>query len=347
MGGFDLNSSGQRGKTVQETTIEEIVDSNPDDYQESLRSDIGPAMTHSDHGKTVFLTTLPKIPDHPFITETMARAQLNDAFYSFDIYANKQLTKAQFDACVRRAGGVHTDDWKREYLNQIIRERSIVIIPDFDDAYDVEDFVVPNTINWECYIDWGGVRDFTVAVIVGYSYLMDQDLVVDEMWWPHNTPSGKIIADMQGPLGLLETYKPKKIVADVQGQTLVDLSAAGFPVQMPSKIDWMANLNNLANRFTQRKMKLHPRCKLTIQTCRSGVLNKQRTDFERTTTLGHMDAAAALMYGCRGLDRSNPYPPSWTSEKVWKRPETPKGPNLQAIIPTKKSFAPTRKKFGS
>jgi hypothetical protein len=32
-----------------------------------------------------------------------------------------------------------------------------------------------------------------------------------------------------------------------------------------------------------------------------------RTDFERTSALGHCDAIAAIMYGLRTQDKSNPY----------------------------------------
>jgi len=162
MGGFDLNTGSQRGKTLQGVFVEEIVDANPDQYLESLRSDVGPALTHSDGGKIIFLTTLPKIPDHPFITETMSRAQMNNAFYSFTIDDNKALSHSQYEACIRRAGGRHTDDFKREYLNEIIRDKSIVVVPDFDIDRHVADVQVPDTCNWEIYIDWGGVRDLTV-----------------------------------------------------------------------------------------------------------------------------------------------------------------------------------------
>lgn len=66
IGGMDINSSSQRGKSVQNIYVEEIVDSKPDDYLESLRSDIGPALTHSKGGRILFITTPPKVPDHPF-----------------------------------------------------------------------------------------------------------------------------------------------------------------------------------------------------------------------------------------------------------------------------------------
>jgi len=356
IGGFDINSSSQRGKTVQNIYIEEVVDSHPDHYLESMRSDLGPALTHSDAGKMIFLTTLPKVPDHPFILETMAKAELNGCLYVYTIDDNKQLTAEQYEACVRRSGGRHTDDFKREYLCQIIRDRSVVIIPDFNKATDVEAFEVPRVINLEVYIDWGGVRDLTVALLMGYDFLAGRDLVIDELWFPHNTPTEDIVRTIRDRWGIEEPTHylralggnmaaVKRHYADVPGQLQVDLkSTHNYQITLPPKSDWEASINNLANRFTQRKMKLHPRCKLAIQTCQSGVLNKNRTDFDRTSTLGHMDAVATLMYGNRALDRSSPYSEQIRSHDWhWVKP-VPKQPD---IVPTLKLASPKgMRKFG-
>jgi len=330
MGGFDINSSGQRGKTVQEVIIEEIVDAKPDDYLDSLRSDIGPALAHSDAGKIIYLTTLPKIPDHPFITDTMAGAEMNDALYIYTIDDNRALTKAQYEACVRRAGGRETDDFKREYLCQIIRDRSVVIIPDFSKERHVKAFTIPPIINWELYIDWGGVRDLTVAQIVGYDFLRGMDLVEAELWFPPNTPTVLIVERLRA--AFWDTYAPKAVYADAPGQVMVDLAVShNFPVRTPAKSDWESALNNLANRFTQNKVEIKPTCKLTIQTCQSGTLTKNRTDFERSASLGHCDALATLMYGVRCLDRSSPYSEGRLPENVFKRPDL-SVPPLQKLV---------------
>ena len=348
MGGFDLNTNSQRGKTLQGVFVEEIVDANPDDYLESLRSDIGPALTHSDAGKIIFLTTLPKVPDHPFITETMARAQINNSFYSFTIDDNKALSQSQYEACVRRAGGRHTDDFKREYLNQIIRDKSVVVIPDFDPARHIGEFDLPEYCNYEIYIDWGGVRDFTVAVVVGYGYLEATDFVFDELWWGPNTPTEVIVNDIRTKWTgkyLQPNRKEHVYYADVPGQLAVDLGRTfKMSVALPQKSDWEASINGLANRFTQNKIKIAPHCKLTITTCQSGMFNKNHTDFERTISTGHCDAIAALMYAVRGLNRSNPYPNEIASKDRFWTPPSDKPIN---ILPSANKFGATAKKFGA
>ena len=239
MGGMDMNSSAQRGKTVQNVYVEEIVDSRPDDYLESLRSDIGPALTHSVGGKLIYLTTLPKIPDHPFITETMPAAELNNALFVYTIDDNAALSQAQYDACVKRSGGKHTDDFKREYLCQIIRDRNIVIIPDFNREVHVSENIEALTdMNLEVFIDWGGVRDKTAALLMGFDYLRALDYVLDELIWPHNTPTEQIVKDIRNNWG---RYDIKRYYADAPGQLQVDLASQyQFDVTVPLKSDWEA-----------------------------------------------------------------------------------------------------------
>lgn len=348
IGGMDVNSSAQRGKTVQTVYIEEIVESKEDDYLEALRSDIGPALTHSHHGKIIYLTTLPKVPDHPFITDTMARAEINGTLYRYTIDDNKALTPEQYDACVRRSGGKHTDDFRREYLCEVIRDRSIVIIPDFERSLFVGQLNVPKIITLELFTDWGGVRDLTVSLLMGYDFLSAWDLVIDEMVFPANTPTEVVVkawVERWGDLTIKTHY------VDAPGQTLVDLRSETLTKfyknkhmpdlrGIPDK-DWEAQINNMANRFTQRKIKIAEECKLLAQTCQSGTFNKNRTDFERTIALGHMDAAAALMYGIRHLDRTSPFKPVEMGGDMYV-PTTPK----VEVIP-RKNFMPTSiKRFG-
>lgn len=344
IGGFDVNSSSQRGKTVQTIYIEEVVDSKPDHFLESMRSDLGPALTHSDAGKMVFLTTLPKLPDHPFITQTMVGAEINGALYVYTINDNKALTREQYEACVRRAGGTDTDDWKREYLCELIRDRNKVVIPDFDESVHVRAFDLPLRTTFEIFVDWGGVRDLTVALLTGFDFFNAKDLYIDEMVWKANTPTEVIVRDLQR---WRDQHQVQRLVVDAPGQLLVDLRETyKLDCQMPIKDDWEASINQLAVRYMQKKLVIHERCKMLIQSCRSGTFNDRKTDFERTIALGHCDAIAAQMYANRGMDRSSPYPATILSpDHVFMLPK--QQTNVpQSILP--KSFSGRgMKSFGS
>jgi hypothetical protein len=77
----------------------------------------------------------------------------------------------------------------------------------------------------------------------------------------------------------------------------------------PPKHDWLAGVQSMANLFDMDQIWIHPRCKFLIRSARSGVFNKNRTDFERFEEedgIGHCDALAALAYANRIQERSNP-----------------------------------------
>lgn len=309
IGGFDLSSSSQRGKSVQSIYVEEIVDSNPDDYTDSMRSDLGPALTHSKGGMMIFLTTPPKIPDHPFLTDTLSKAVLNNALYSYTIDDNKQLSEEQYDACVERAGGRDSVDFQREYLCRIVRDASVVVVPDFSPTRHVRPLDPGGIHHGQVSIDFGGVRDLTVALLHYYDFQLNKVCVWDERSFPANTATSTIIGEvLQMERNAPPTITITQRVCDAPGQLLTDLiQSHKFDCHLPPKDDWRAAINNLALGFTRNEIIVDPRCKLTVQTLSSGTFNAQRTDFARTLALGHCDAIAALMYGYRTQAKTNPY----------------------------------------
>jgi hypothetical protein len=315
IGGMDLNSGAQRGKTLQNVYIEEIVDSDPDLYLEALRSDVGPALTHSQGGKIFFLTTVPKIPDHPFLLETVPAAELNGALFKYTIYDNKKIDDEQFRRCAELAGcklGVgreilhKTVEWDREYLCVPSRDSSILIAPEFDELRHVKAMELP-----ECYNAWtsgdsGGVRDKTVFHLVFYDFRRNKVCFFDERAFCHDTASTVFVPQV---FAMEAPYRVKSRWVDAPGQLQIDwMSALAFPVSVPRKDEFEASINQLRVGLARDEIEVHPRCKLLITTLRSGTFNKQRTDFERSTLLGHADAAMSCIYGYRHANRANPYP---------------------------------------
>jgi hypothetical protein len=140
--------------------------------------------------------------------------------------------------------------------------------------------------------------------------------------------------------------------ADAPGLTLVDLASIGFEVSMTEKSDWKAGINQMQVCFSESQIEVHETCSFLIATLESGQFNKQKTDFERTQSLGHCDAAAALMYGIRMINRENPYPftPLRQEQFAVKAYEQPEDKLALALLP--KAFSnsydgPGLKKFGS
>jgi hypothetical protein len=358
LGGYDSQKDNLRGGEAHEILIEETGSSNPDQYAYQMRDVLKPQLLKT-RGKIIHLTTLPPVPDHPFTLETIPQAVIDGAFHSYTIYEDPLATPEIIADAIKDSGGVDSDTFKREYLNQQIRDRSLVILPDYDEARNVEAVVAPQNCFLEVFTDFGGVRDLSVSLLMTYDYLRACDYVLAEIWWPNNTPTDVIKRETKEAWGHLPL---KNWYADAAGQTLVDLNRGeaekdlqrilaceGLPVvRLPKKDDFEAAVNNMANRVKHGKVKIHPDCKLLRMTCRSGVLNKNRTDFDRSKALGHMDATAALMYGVRCLDRTNPYPAeTQTSDWVYV-PGRNKPDQRQAIVNVPKSFGiKGAKRFGT
>lgn len=306
LGGFDTGSSNQRGKTLHKIFIEEIVDSDPDSYDDFLRSDLGPALTHSKNAQIIFLTTLPKIPDHPFCLETVPESESIGSFFKFTIDDNKKLTQEQYDKCVKLAGGRDSIDFKREYLCEQVRDSTIILAPEFSEDIHVKEFMLPEYANFWIGGDVGGVRDKSVFLLCSYDFLRAKTLIIDERSYDPETGSGAMVADC------LAMEKPYSILArfvDSDGQLRVDFMLQhNYPVSLPQKDELDPSVNLVRVALARGEIEIHPRCKMLIRTLRSGTFNKSHTDLARSKVLGHMDAFMALVYALRHAIKSNPYP---------------------------------------
>ena len=316
LGGFDTRSAAQRGKTIYKVYIEEILESDPDTFLEFLRSDLAPALTHSKHAQIVYMTTLPKIPDHPFVLEVVPEAMYYNAYFCFTIDDNKKISEEQYAAIVKLCGGRDSPDFRREYLCQQIRDSTIILVPEFDEVLHVREIVLPKFYNVWIGGDVGGVRDKSVFLMLAYDFERAKLLVLDERWYNPETGSDDMVAgarDMESKHGPAaknrdaEGHIPRYIDAD--GQMRVDfMQQHKYPGALPRKDELEATVNQVRVFMSRGEVEISPNCKLLIKTLRSGTFNKTHTDLDRTQTLGHMDAFMALAYGLRHAIKSNPFP---------------------------------------
>ena len=307
LGGFDTNSSAERGKTIHKAYIEEVVDSDGDSYLEFLRSDLGPALTHSKHAQIVFLTTLPRVPDHPFTSITMPDAIAHNAYFRFTIHDNKKLDKEQYDACVKLCGGEHTTMFRREYLCEQVRDESIILAPEFDDAKHVKDIVIPRYTNYWISGDTGGIRDKSVFHLWAYDFERAKKLCIDELSFGVDTGSN-IMAELVKGWEVDHKITGGRWI-DAPGQLQIDFMAQHqFPCTLPRKDELEATVNQVRMSLARCDTEISPKCKLLITTLRSGTFNNTRTDLCRSDSLGHCDAFMSFAYGLRHAHTGNPYP---------------------------------------
>jgi hypothetical protein len=284
--------------------IEESGLANPDEYQYTLKSVLLPMLMHS-RGKIIHLTTPAKLPDHPLHSETLPEAQLANAFFKYSIRDNPLLSTEDIESEIESMGGINSAHTRRELFCEIFRDASQVAVPQFNEELHVLDFALPVHMHTWISGDLGGVQDKSVILKLGYDFYNAKILVIDERVYDAKTPSDVIV---QGGKQLEGTERLPRYV-DAPGSTIVDYSAIhGWQITLPTKIDFDAQVNRLQLWFQHNQVLVHPRCKFTIQTLRSGMLNKTRKDYLRTEALGHCDALAALSYGLQHANKTNPYP---------------------------------------
>jgi hypothetical protein len=296
---------GNRGGNASLIIYEECGFVSQEDFLYGVNSVLGPQLLRS-AGREIYVSSPSEDPDHPLHTQVLPSCEAEGTAFRYTVNDSPSITPDQIEEAKRRCGGEDTDAYKREYLAQIIRPSSLVVIPPYDEKVHVREYDLPLHFYSHITMDGGGVRDKTVALYHLYDYRTDIDLILDEIYWDANTTTDVIVRDLKAFAAKWPAVQ--STYADVNGQAAVDMTALGFGFALPQKSDWQSTVQSMVVRFSTAKIWIHPRCEFLRRSCRGAIFNKNRTDFERLPELGHCDAVAALMYALRMQNRENPYP---------------------------------------
>jgi hypothetical protein len=299
LAGFDTAAESIRGLRANSIYLEESGSSDPETFDYVVKSVLYPTLMHS-RGKIVHLTTPALTIDHPLHTQTIPSTSTNGAFFRYTIRDNPLLTEEIVAAEIESLGGYDSAHTKRELFCEIVKDDNIIVVPQFDDRKHVMDLSLPEDAYYWVAGDVGGVRDKTVFLLMAYDYAIDKIYVAREMVAGTQTATSEIVKralEMEGGRNISR-------FVDAPGQLCIDLATTyNYPCSPPEKLEFEHNIHRLQTAFYKDQVLVHPSCKLLITTLRSGQLNKQRTDFSRTSEMGHCDALAALIYGIRHADR--------------------------------------------
>jgi hypothetical protein len=302
LAGFDTARESIRGLRANAVYLEESGSADSEYFEYVIKSVLYPTLMHS-RGKLLHLTTPALTIDHPLHTVTIPQTSKEGAFFKYTIRDNPMLTPEIIEAEIDSLGGYDSPHTKRELFCEIVKDENIIVVPQFDDRKHVAEVSLPEDAYYWVAGDVGGVRDKTVFLLCARDYSTDKICIVREMVADSQTPTSEIVKralEMEGGRKL-----PRFV--DAPGQLFVDLSSTyGFSCFPPQKLEFEHNIHRLQTAFWKDQVVVHPDCRLLITTLRSGQLNKQRTDFSRTSTLGHCDALAALIYALRHADQRPP-----------------------------------------
>jgi hypothetical protein len=306
LSGLDLVAESIRGQEFDDVICEESGSSNPTDFLYVIQSVLLPTLLKS-RGRIYHVSSLSTFEDHPLHTDIMPRADAQGALFSFPTTASPLYTPEQLQEMCDEVGGPKSIAWRREFLNELVRDSGLVAVPEYDGSNVVE-FDTPAAYKYWIAADWGGSRDKTVFLLMGYDFKRAKVIVIDEAVFDNKTPTSVIVAGVRVLEERWKLVTPPRYV-DTQPQHQQDLNAQfQFATAQPSNRTDKFEVNLNLVRSLIGSIEIHPRCKFLIQTLRYARLDKTRTGLARTQELGHGDGVMALCYGLRHINKNNPYP---------------------------------------
>lgn len=288
-----------------------------DTLREPVHKILLPQVTRVDGTLTV-ISTSPESPAHDY--KIMADEAAADGRYiRHTIDDNARLTPTQKQQLIEAIGGkqgLASSAVKRELYCEWVLDTDRAVIPESDLLQTVGDeYALPPYYYAFVGVDFGAV-DGTHVLFAIVDFFAGKLIVLDEVVCHYETTSNlaAAIVRKERELGISEHVRQR--VGDNDAQLLIDLSVDhGVHVSPADKHEKHAALNAVRQGIASGRIIVHERCRELIKQIKNGLWNKQRTDFERTPGLGHLDGIAALMYLFRHSDfSSNPYPKYWGSE---------------------------------
>jgi|688.fasta_scaffold02085_21 hypothetical protein len=305
-----------RGRNCNLVLIEEgAAACSSDQFRYAISSVIGPMLLRSKSWRMVHITTPSKDLNHSVHADLIPKLALQGALARFTIHDNPQLTAEQIKEARDRC--LTEEDWRREYLVELVRSTVLTVVPEFEPRHVVQEIKIPDRAHWTLSLDQGGIKDKHGILIGYYDFAKAKHVIVDELLLPVNTASKDLVPMVHKLIEQVPQDHEHSIVADTPGQVRVDLANLGLYAFSPKKKQgsFEAGVNYTRTIFKKDEIEIHERCVNLIAALNYGQFNKTRTDFARTEALGHCDMIAALIYFLRHQRTDNPYPDRWRVHK--------------------------------
>lgn len=317
--GLDLSPDGLRGNAIDLVVLDEAGFISGLDY--IYKSVLIPATTHRPHCKIVMISTPASTPAHDF-TDFCEKAELEGNLVTLTIHDNPRVDETNKLRLMKESGGEDSTTWKREYLCLRIIDADLAIIPEFKPEHIYE--VTPDhfTPFYHRYVAMDmGVSDLTALLFGYYDFMKAKLVILDEFVINGPKLTTKVLEGLirEKEYSLWKKSSPYKRISDNNNPLLLqDLAAertdGTTPIyfQATNKAELKQMVNAVRIMCATDSIVIHPRCKYTWGSLKSGVWNKTKTQFARSKVYGHFDALAALVYLVRNLNTTtNPIPPTF------------------------------------
>lgn len=255
-------------------------------------------------------STPPPNLDHVYYKEKSIAIRKNK-FIQKLIWDNEALSKIELDKIIEEAGGVDSITFRREYLCEEVSDPEKLVIPEWSEENIIsDDYPMPEHCDFYVSID-SGFDDNTFGAFAWYDFIKNE-IIVDFEYCENGKTTKQVISACKAlEKSFWGDKSPRHRVMDGDKQLIYDvISDHEYPVSLPRKQDKIASLHELRNEVGSKRFKVKERCKNLIYQMKVGMWkNEMKSDFERSSSVGHLDGVAAAMYLQRSIDRNhNPKP---------------------------------------
>lgn len=293
-------------------------------------------------GKIVLSSTSPTDPDNEF-AKYMEKAEKDGTLMKKTIYdaledqkglINPRITPEYVQEQINEyPGGIANDEFRREYLCEIIRDGDNSVLPEFNAEIMTETVIEwPRPAFCDKYVSMDiGFKDLTVALFAYYDFENAVVVIEDELVMNgYKMTTDKLAEGLRKKEVDLWTNKmsnelerPYKRISDNNYIVLNDLQQLhGLTFIPTNKDDKDAAVNNTRMMITNHQIIIHPRCKTLIHHMKHASWDKNRKKFTRSVDGAHYDAVDSLLYLIRNIDKNkNPYPKGYRFKKYADRGE--------------------------
>lgn len=316
--GLDNNPDGLRGRYSNGMTISEAC------YVDKLKYVITSVIMPQFQGfnaATLLLNSTPSdVPAHPYKIDFCVDAKIRGAYQKFTIFDNPRLTAAQIEEEIRSQGGLESETCRRELFCEDVRSESRTVVPEFSMARHVVDNERPIYACGYTIVD-PAVTDLC-AVVCGYYDFERAKLVVAADWAERNASTAKVAKAIRECEKIafdgITFWKDRSFEdnpffrgSDTDARIILDLNVQhGIKITGVDKPGKEAARNSLRQAFHNDQIEIRSTAPITARHVEGAIWNKNRTDYERSDALGHVDALDCLIYMWRHVNRNmNPTPP--------------------------------------
>jgi hypothetical protein len=285
------------------------------------------------------------------------QAQADNRLINLTIYDNSDFTIERIEA--EKLISYRTDPsgtaWRREFLAELIpASNDLIIVPEAAAVIDYNIYERPDRfdlVHRYIVIDHG-TKDLTACLFGYYDFASARAVIEKELLIPQKSTTDQIAAYiLKQKVELWGSHNVFRSVADaISHQLIIDINDKlyehGIQFVHPSKLDLEAMVNQLTISLMDKKIAIHPDCKLLIDTINTGTwkINQGngKRDFARLNDIGHCDFLAALNYFNRALIKNmNPYASIKPTQTQWSNPYAPKQDNQHTAL-VKALIGPSR-----